>query len=399
MTARPAVDRLAALALSGAAVAAPALALHAHRAMAPILSVAAILAVAGTLAARRRLPPFDHTLAALFAAAMAWSAVTLLWPVAEGGGLGLVVRVGLVLAGSLALVGAARGLGPADTGMVRACLLAGIAIGAALQAFEAATGGALKGLLSDRDAPIIAIKAGSTVLVVLVWIAIAGAADQRRPGLAWLLAAAIAVPLPFMDGRAAAIAYVVGAGAFGLGWIAPRATAAVLAGGSAVAILAAPLAARDLLPRLFGGIDGGVLPFTAAHRIEIWRFAGARILERPLLGWGFDTARAFPGADRVLDPATGATQMPLHPHNVGLQWWLELGLVGAIIGALTIAAIAGAAARRPTAAGRAGALAALAAALVVSKLSYGAWQSWWLAGLGLAAAFAALGPPARHTDS
>lgn len=399
---RPTVDRLAEFSIAAAAIASPAIALHAHRAIAPIFAAAAIAAIAPDLA-RRRLPPLDPTLLVLFLATAAWSAASLLWSIDGGSGVGPILRLALTLMGALAFAGVARRLSPAAAATAGTALLAGMTIGAILLIVEAATGGAIKSLVSDREAPIVAIKAGSTVLVVLAWPAIAIAVVRGRAALGWLLGAAIAIPLAFMDGRAAILALGAGAIVYFSGWIAPRATAAAIALGSGLAVLAGPPIARDLLPRLLGGIEDGVLPFTGAHRIEIWRFAAEHIFERPLAGWGFDAARVFPGGDRILDPATHAMQMPLHPHNVGLQWWLELGLVGAAIGILVIAAIARAAARLPTPARRAGALATLAAALLIGMLSYGAWQSWWLAVLALSGTFAALGSaPAdrtRHTHS
>ena len=93
-------------------------------------------------------------------------------------------------------------------------------------------------------------------------------------------------------------------------------------------------------------------------------------------------------------------QMPLHPHNAALHWWLELGLPGALAGAAAVALFARAAVRLPTRATRAAGLALVGSALVVSMLSYGAWQNWWLAAMGLAAAaMAVAGRVERVQDS
>jgi O-antigen ligase len=112
----------------------------------------------------------------------------------------------------------------------------------------------------------------------------------------------------------------------------------------------------------------------------------------PLLGWGMDSSRAIPGGTGHPDAATlaafGLTAksdwfsyaqlLPLHPHNLALQVWLELGAVGAALMALLLAMLA------LSAVGGA-ACGTYAAGLVISMLSYGAWQYWWVAAMLLSA--------------
>ncbi|WP_269716665.1 O-antigen ligase family protein [Caulobacter sp. NIBR2454] len=110
-------------------------------------------------------------------------------------------------------------------------------------------------------------------------------------------------------------------------------------------------------------------------RLDIWAFTAAKILERPGQGWGFDASRTF-------DPA-----IPLHPHNGALQLWLELGALGAALGAVFFCWTAfnlanQAEENRPEAAAG---LAALIAYMTVGAISFGLWQEWWL-GLGALAA-------------
>ena len=106
-----------------------------------------------------------------------------------------------------------------------------------------------------------------------------------------------------------------------------------------------------------------------AIRLDIWRFAAARIHERPFLGWGLDAARTF------------SPNIPLHTHNAAMQIWLELGAVGAILTCLFWSWIVLQIDRleaidRPTGAACA---AAAAAYLTIGALSFGVWQEWWLA--------------------
>ncbi|MCD6074910.1 MAG: putative lipid core-O-antigen ligase, partial [Rhodospirillales bacterium] len=133
-------------------------------------------------------------------------------------------------------------------------------------------------------------------------------------------------------------------------------------------------------------------PNSALVRLMIWKFTSERISERPLVGWGFDAARRIPGGGEqfALKNAAGQTvttelNLPLHPHNQILQIWLELGAVGALIVALTGAAMIGQTAKLPPLA-RNGSVALITAVLVFDNLSFGAWQSWWIAAVILVAA-------------
>ena len=77
--------------------------------------------------------------------------------------------------------------------------------------------------------------------------------------------------------------------------------------------------------------------------------------------------------------------IPLHPHNAGLQVWLELGLVGALLLAgLAWVALRGLA-RLPRIDQTLG-LATFSCAFVIASVSYGLWQNQWVATLMMAAA-------------
>jgi len=132
-------------------------------------------------------------------------------------------------------------------------------------------------------------------------------------------------------------------------------------------------------------------------RIDIWQFAAARLFEKPLMGWGFNSSRTF-----------GGEFIPLHPHDMPLQVGLELGYVGvvmlAVFWAVLILRIGKGGAEvapqdlrvlqsldTPVASvivdTRPYALASAAAFFTIACLSFGIWQEWWLA-LGALAAVA-----------
>jgi exopolysaccharide production protein ExoQ len=124
------------------------------------------------------------------------------------------------------------------------------------------------------------------------------------------------------------------------------------------------------------------LKSSVPHRLLIWFFVGERIAEKPLSGWGLDTARAIPGGNEWIRP--GQPWLPLHPHNVPLQLWLELGVPGAVLFALVAARLwrALGRARWPRLIAAAGA-GGLAAALFEMLGTYGIWEAWWIGTLWL----------------
>ena len=93
---------------------------------------------------------------------------------------------------------------------------------------------------------------------------------------------------------------------------------------SALIIITAPITFARLgsLAALTETADA--VKLSAGHRLWIWSFAGDRIAERPLTGWGLDASRSIPGGKDPIRP--GETWLPLHPHNASLQLWLELGI-------------------------------------------------------------------------
>jgi O-antigen ligase len=173
------------------------------------------------------------------------------------------------------------------------------------------------------------------------------------------------------------------------------------------AVVALAILAMPLLVGLIPHIPSAGLPPSAVHRLVIWDFAAQRIAEKPITGWGLEASRAMPGGRAQPDAATldrlniktpaqrdllvmpHVEVMPLHPHNGALQLWLELGGIGALIGAALMLALGVAASRSAAPAVGAG---MLASAAVTGMLSFGLWQAWWVGSLLLAMVAVALVP-------
>ena len=385
--------------LAAAAAVAPALAALAPLGLAPLLVVAALAALALRIRHAPRRPWRLKPLAALFALLVAFGLVSAIWSIGPAASIRQSLQLLAVLACGWVLLDAAVALGHEDRRRVGDLLVAGITVAIGILAVERVADFPIRRLTGYMPADPVALltsyKRGLTVLVLLVWPAALVLWCRQRASAALLAVAVLGILLVY-DGGSARFAALLALVVAGAAMLAARAVARTLAALLVVYIAAAPLLHLRLLDAATLGIDApkaedahlGSVPRSGYHRLLIWHFAAVRIAERPVLGWGLDAARAIPGGDRLLDRSEQA--MPLHPHNVALQVWLELGLPGAVLLGMLVGWTMG----RVNAASwprvdKAAALGLAAATAAVANLSYGIWQSWWLAAMLLTAAFGA----------
>ncbi len=398
---KPRLDQSHALAL--AAVMGPTVALYAALGMAPLFVVTTV----GALAATWRHRPWSAIRRPdlwVFAAILGWATIGLAWTLDRPQALHTLAALGALSGGGLLLVAMVRSLSDAGRRRVRLALAAGLTLAlclAVLENFNLGPGTLRHPQLHPLDLPYhLRISRGLTVVALLLGPATAAAWHEghRR----WAVAMAALAVLAIVSGHAlsAKIAILLIPLVFAIALVRPRLAANGLAAGALAAALAFPLLAMAPAPQ--ETMDRyAFLPNSAHHRLTIWTFTAGKILERPALGWGLDASRAIPGAEDInpivrhfrLPPNAprdgirlNEQNLPLHPHSGPGQIWLELGGIGiALLGALLIAVTR----RIPAAPTRLdGAVAgvAIAAAVVVSSVSYGIWQSWWLSSLWLCAA-------------
>jgi exopolysaccharide production protein ExoQ len=346
------------------------------RGIAALVSAAGLCAAGLVLSASgTRLTRNFLVAATLLGCLLVWGTASALWSIDPVRSLVVAVRlaglfaVGLALAAGAGLVAAPRRLAFLS--------LIGMALGITMVAIELATAGGLTSLVSDRAYRPTQLNQASISLALLVLPASAVLISVSQVTSATLLAAVTAVTVYELAGTSAKVVLLAGLAMGLLLYRARPVVAGVALAISLVAIIAAPLTFAQLerLPGL--GETADSFKISAGHRLLIWSFAGDRIAERPLTGWGLDASRAIPGGDDPIRP--GEPWMPLHPHNAALQVWLELGVPGAVLFALLVALVWGALARAewpPLFAAAAGA--SLTIAFVGCFATYGIWQEWWL---------------------
>jgi len=358
----------------------PLLALVPHGA-APLAGFAGICA-AGLIAAN---PPYDFpTLrvpAAILGALLLWGALSAAWSIDPGRSLVMAARLAGLFAAALALAVAASRI--AEPRRLTLFFVAGTVIGLALALCDLASAGGLSRHVSVREFAGARLNQVSVWLALLVLPASALLICRGKGFLALVAASAMMIPVYLFEGTTAKIALSLSLPIAALVHLRRGAVCRIAAAIAMMVILTAPLTLPQLarLPSVFTTVDA--FKESAGHRLLIWSFTGQRIAERPLLGWGLDSARAIPGGKIEIRP--GQDRLPLHPHDAALQLWLELGAPGAALFALFVGLLwlrLGEAKWPRLYAAAAGG--SFFAATAVASSAWGIWQEWWLGTLGLA---------------
>jgi len=385
------------LPLSIALLAAPFVAVLQSKAMAPLalISMAITLALGWRAGWRPSLPRSPVLVLGLMLAG--WGAITALWAPE----LGRAALLALTLAAMMLLAHGAAGA--AQGARLMQWIGFGLVFGLAAAFADWQSGNALRaavrGLKEVPASLVFGLKPAASLMALLLPMAFALPWPWVARAALLVLGAGVLIALP---GETARLATIAGLAAALLSLAAPRLVPKLVGVGVAVFILLMPL-----LVAFIPQIPSASLPPSAVHRLVIWDFAAARIAEKPVAGWGLEASRAMPGGRAQPDAATldrlninspaqraflaspHVEVMPLHPHNGALQLWLELGGIGALIGAALMLALGFAAARSAAPAVGAG---MLASAAVTGMLSFGLWQAWWVASLLLAMVALALVP-------
>lgn len=403
---------------AGVAFLAPALAIPFPLSMAPLLAFAAVAAALLCAVGTRAFPRVPATVVLPLGALTLWGAVTLFWSPDPARGSVTVWRIGFMfLAGGIMIVEAGR-LSAADRARVRRLLVAGVGIGLVALAVEcygdAPLDRSIRGALALEDFQPFMLNRPASILAVLVWPAAAAAyVGMGRSAAAVVVAAGVAA-LSGTESTSVALAVTAGILVAALSLVpgVRRIVVRTVAAVALAAVLAGPVYSLGLAAFGNRAISDTTVS-SMLHRLYIWDFVAQRIREKPVFGWGLEASPRIPGGH--LDPlpvppdatlrekkilAYKAQLLPLHPHNGGLQVWLELGIPGILLlGAFLALACRAASRAASDPVLSALCLAQFVAGFVVAELCYGIWQSWWMSALALAAAMMAAALPAGDARS
>lgn len=329
-----------------------------------------------------------------------WIAVTAVWSPTPGAPKLALTVAAFALCGGALVYEAARS-GPARVRRMAGLYAGAVAVAAGALLFEGLTGGLLRALVPPTDQTpgrwkdLTALARGVTYVAPLVFPAAAilfALTRSRWMAAAPVLFALIAATQFTVAANVAALLFAIGAGAVALWRPAPT----VLALGTLfiASLLLAPLFALAPADAVLQA-DNALMPASWAQRVNLWKESAERITGGCFFaGCGADYTRAW-AAESAMIAVPGwpvpLMEAPIHPHNVFLQIWLELGVPGV----LTIgAAMAFGLIRLLDVPPRRTAFAAIAALGAAAYISFmfeaSLWQAWRVAILSLAAFGAAL---------
>ncbi len=135
------------------------------------------------------------------------------------------------------------------------------------------------------------------------------------------------------------------------------------------------------------------MPLSWEHRLRMWTYSWELIQQAPLIGHGFDSARVFDELTFRAPDGRNITVMSMHPHNIGLQIWLETGLAGVALSIGMLLSLMKVALKTCTGSARAFAASGLVVTIATSgAVTVGVWQHWWWALIVLAVSLVCLVP-------
>lgn len=335
--------------------------------------------------------------------------VFFLWLGASGAWSGAGPNTAVRLAGQMALTAAVPLLllsRRPDTRVILAHIIMAMALGGvAVLALDVAAGygimtwvdgvGVTDDLNQAQGSAEMKIGRGHVVYAVVTPLLLALFATRLPQGRAWPAAIVFIalVLIGTMLNRLAIVPVIMLATAplFIIGYKSPLWGLRLSLGTLAASILFAPIV--GLLSRLAGEGVMARLPMSWDHRLRMWDYSLSRISEAPWLGKGLDSSRTFQEAftTRI---GVDVPFVSLHPHNMGIQTWMEAGAIGAAFLTLALLTLY-APLRRLTGdhPWRGAAVSGLIMSVAVaSAVTVGAWQYWWWGLIGLSLSLVLLIP-------
>ncbi len=380
------------------------IALFSSKAMAPLF----VLVVIGLIVFRikqkdfRLAPPKVSILA--FLHLLIWMSLSMFWTIDQALSARLLAPLLALFACGIFLIEEAKSVTPSTSTTIQSYLIAGTTLAIALLLFESVTGNWLtrfgRGMawhdvikFSTGGINIEAfVKNGVVLLSIIIWPVLSILWQHRQKFWAAAFLAATVYLIFRFSASTAIIALLASLLGVAIAFKSKKKSSLLIASIFVFLVLAMPFGAHlTMSDKTVNAIGQSAydmkIPNSAINRLIIWQFASKRIMEKPLTGWGMNTARNIPGGNEkyTLQVTNSAGQkltlfrefyVPLHTHNQALQIWLELGAVGAILiagfGWIFIRRLG----KEETDPALFGVVISI---LVFDFLSFGAWQSWWIA--------------------
>ena len=327
-----------------------------------------------------------------------WAGISSIWALKESSALNLCIRLVFLCFAGFILLHASTTASSVVKKKSRKALLIGYGISLLALAtgygYAKEVGNSLWG--SYYFDPLTTLNNGAVIVALLLWPVTLIIWRRFNPTAATFVLLIVSGGLMFLSSGAALLAIGVGGLAFIICLLFGRPAGVVIAIVTAGLFFLAPaisekIPTSDTITAMFENA-----PPSVEHRLLMWNFVSQKIEESPYWGLGMDSSRHIPQDDFRLN--SNMEIMPLHPHNAALQIRLELGVPGIALAIVLILSmfwtILKDASSRQQMAIR---MSVLCAYLSVGAVSYGVWQSWWIATAWVLAAFVQIALPADQS--
>lgn len=337
------------------------------------------------------LPPFRHLI--LFSLFCLWATFTSLWSGTPGISLITGLRLIAVLLSTAILFAALNAENSKNT-----LNLLGIGLMTALFLLlnEAATQSMILKYLSDRPFNPAVYGHAITLVALATWPVLAFCLKRNLILAALILPAVFLVVFP-MHQHAVKLALTLGTGVFLLSFFNPRFCLRLGAVLSAVIVLGFPFLITAIDPvKLIQKSNTMLLKPSYHHRLFILKRTSEKIFEKPLVGHGLNSFKETFDKNKLESQKIEETfkslsegkEVPIdlevlgqgiHPHNLSMQIWYDLGFIGALLFASFLLIGLWRLSNLQTQKLYLSSFVALyTTAFVIAHLSFGAWQTWWL---------------------
>ncbi|GAA5252728.1 O-antigen ligase [Candidatus Rickettsia kedanie] len=140
-----------------------------------------------------------------------------------------------------------------------------------------------------------------------------------------------------------------------------------------------PVIAKQIEPQDLSEKYLAIQP-SAAHRLFIWHFVANKIIEKPILGYGFASSKYIKVNNSAMINHNGEQwhPLPLHPHNNILQITLELGTIGLILFLCLVYKYLKQISNLENNNFKAISYACFINYYIIGMISYNIWQIWWI---------------------
>ncbi|MBC8267475.1 MAG: O-antigen ligase family protein [Rhodospirillaceae bacterium] len=352
----------------------------ASKAMTVLVALSGLVCFISFLINRKQHPKFVSVFIVTLSLLFVWAGISSIWALNGSGALQLCFRLTfLCLAGFVLLHASTTASSVTQVKSQKALLIGfGLSVLALIIGYTYAqeTGDSLWG--GYYFDPLTTLNNGAVIVALLLWPVTLMIWHNDKPTTAVLLLLAVSSGLMFLSSGASLLAICVGGLVYVSLMFFGRPAALVIAFATVGFIFIAPVISEKITnsETIMEIVENS--PSSVKHRLIMWDFVSQKIDETPYWGFGMDSSRRLPQEEFRL--ASNMEIMPLHPHNAALQIRLELGLPGIVLAAALVLSlfwtVLKEAGNRQQMAVR---ISILCSYLSVGVVSYGVWQSWWIA--------------------